>query len=500
MSRITSSLMLLAMTSCSLSPEFEMPDVAMPASYKEQPAEAQMQEVKGNWAEAKPLEKEDRGQWWKIFGDEQLNDLEKQAADANPSVQAAAARVEQARANVRANAASFLPDIGIGANAVRQKPASAELAAFGQPPTQLKPFTMYSAQGTVSYEADLFGRVRDTEKAANFDADATDAAYRSVLLALQADVAQHYFSLREADAERKLLRETITIRQEALRIMQKRYDLGEGATQDLSRTQSELASTQAELIALDRNRANLEHTLAVLLGKMPSEFMLAEMPLEPDAAPREIPAGIPASLLERRPDIASAIASMQAANTRIGVARTAFFPLVELTAAGGFESLSLRDLFLWQNRTWALGQLAGSAITMPIFDNGRNQAHLDFAHAQYDEAVGNYRNQLLTAFRDVEDNLSDQRQLAEQSLRAETAAKASEQTTDLTRKRYDQGDADYFEVVTVQRDSLAPTAPRCRCTASGFLPPWRSFAHWAAAGTRRCRRTPPPATISYLMP
>lgn len=440
-----------ALSACSLAPDFVMPKTDVPAAYKE---EADAKEKKGEWKEAASLEKTDRGQWWRIFGDEKLNELEKQAADANQSLKAAASRVVEARANARANAPSYLPDLDLGGNAVRTQPASATLAAFGGTPgTKLKPYTLYNAQGVASYEVDLFSRVRDNYKALERDADAQQAAYQTTLLALQADVAQNYFALRELDAERKLVRETVGVRTESARILTSRFNHGDVSAQDKSRGDADLASVQADLLVLERQRAVFEHAMAVLLGKMPSEYSFAEAPL--DIVPPSIPAGLPSTLLERRPDVASAQASMMAANLRIGVARTAFFPSINLTASGGFESVGLGELFQWSNRTWALGQLAGAALSIPVFHNGRDLAGLDFAHAQYDESVATYRQQVLVAFRDVEDNLSGQKLLALQSEQSDIAAHASTRTMELTRRRYDEGDVDYFQVVNDQRDSLA---------------------------------------------
>lgn len=450
---------LLAITAlaagCSMAPDFILPEMHVPETFKEQRVSQTPQEmppVAGIWKEAVPLEQDDRGQWWKIFGDEALNALEAQATGSNQSLKAAAARVQQARALAKSNVPSLLPNIDIGGNALRAQPSTASVAAFGGTATALNPYTLYSAQGVASYEADLFGRVRDGYQAYLFDADAAEASYRSALLALQADVAQHYFSLRALDSERTLLRETVAIREEAARIMQKRFDIGDVGEQDLSRTLSELASVRADLIALDRARAEREHALAILLGAAPSEFSFDEAPLMD--VPPEIPAGFPSSLLQRRPDIATAIASMAAANARIGVARTAFFPRLILGASGGFEANSLGDVFQWSSRNWALGQLAGMALTMPVFDNGRNLAKLDAAGAVYDEAVANYRQQVLVAFKDVEDSLTHQRLLADQSHQQDTAAAAARRTTAIVQKRYDEGDADYFELVDTQRNSL----------------------------------------------
>lgn len=453
---LTALLITTALGGCSLAPDFRLPDIGLPKAFKEQPPVPQdgSAAMQGEWKPAQALEKADRGAWWKIFGDSKLNDLETQAQEANQSLKAAAARVEQARALVRANALTFLPQIDLGGNAVRSQPSSAAAAAFGAPANlHLKPYTLYSAQATASYEVDLFARALDTEKAFRLDADAQEALYRSTLLALQADVAQNYFALRALDSERALLADTIKIRQKAARIMKDQFNQGETGESDYTRTQSELYSTQADLAGLNRQRATLEHALAVLLGKMPSEFSFAESPLA--LAPPQIPAGLPSTLLERRPDVTAAQNSMAAANRRIGVARTAYFPSLILTGSGGYESTKLGDLFSLPTRIWALGQLAGNALSWTVFDSGRTSGQVDAAKAAYEESVANYRSQALAAFRDVEDSLADQRLLAEQSLRLDEAARAAERTTDLTQKRYDQGDATYFEVVDAQRISLA---------------------------------------------
>lgn len=441
-------LVLFTLSGCSLAPDLKQPEFNIPESYKEQHGQAEVD----NWKLAEFSENSDRGEWWKIFGDSQLDELIEQANEANQSIKASAARVEQARATTRANTRS-LPNIDIGGNALRNQPSNASLQVFEVPPgTKAKAYTLFDAQGTLSYEIDLFGRTRDTEAAYSYDADAQEAIYRSVLLALQADVAQNYFALRALDAERKLLRSTIKVREEGVRIMERKHQEGESGEQDLTRTQSELAFIQADLITLDRQRTTLEHALAVLLGKIPAEFSFAETPLS--GAPPAIPAGIPSSLLERRPDVTAALASMAAANARIGVSRAAFFPTLSLTATGGYESLTLVDLLKWSSRTWALGQVAGMALSMPIFDSGRRLAMLDVAHSAYSEAVANYHQQVLVAFKDVEDSLANQRLLGEQSQKQDAAAKAAARTTELIEKRYQEGDVNYFEVIDAHRTSL----------------------------------------------
>ncbi len=462
---LTSYFLLLALSACSLAPKFDKPEIATPEKYKEDGKsdsyDASM------WVEAKLLEDNDRKQWWKIFADKELDALENQAKESNQSLKIIEARVSQSRDIASAVKGGFFPSVNLGANAVRTKQSSASLAAFGVT-GETKPYTIYSGEGVVSYEADLFGRVRDSYKASKLDADAQEALYNEALLALQADVAQHYFSIRALDSERRLLQATVRVREEAARIMGKRFKEGAVGEQDNSRTISELASSQADLIALNRQRARLEHALAVLLGKMPSEFSLKESPLE-KIMPPKIPAGLPSTLLARRPDIAAALKSMEAANTRIGVAKTAFFPRLNLTASAGLASTSLGNVFDWSGRTWALGQVAGNALSLPIFNGGTNSANLRAAKASYEESIATYRQQVLVAFRDVEDNLVGQNLLAKQSIQQDLAAKSASRTTALAQKRYNEGETDYFEVVDSQRVSLAAQRSAVQLRGQRFI-------------------------------
>jgi multidrug efflux system outer membrane protein len=452
------------LSACSLAPDAPLPETKTPEAFKEQSSEA----LKGEWSAIVPLEDSDRGQWWKIFGDETLNALIDEAAKNNASLAAAAARVEQARANVRMNNSTLFPKIDLAAGVKRSQPSSAGVAAFGgNPNAQLSPFTLYSAGAQASYEVDLFGRVRDTESAYESEAKGQEALYRSTLLMLEADVAQHYFTLRSLDDERALLQGTIKVRTEAQRIMQKRHDLGEAGEQDYRRAQADLAGVEAELLALDRSRAIYEHALAVLLGENPSQFTFDEAPL--DCVPPQIPAGMPSTLLARRPDVSAAITAMEAANKRIGVARTAFLPRLVISATAGAESLTLSDLFHWSSRTWTLGQMAGDALSMTLFDSGRNIARVDFADAAYKETVAGYRAQVLGAFRDVEDALATERLMAEQSVKTEESAQAASRTTELVQRRYDEGDVNYFEVVDAQRNSLAAERAHVQTRGQRFI-------------------------------
>ncbi|MDX2112793.1 MAG: efflux transporter outer membrane subunit [Alphaproteobacteria bacterium] len=437
------------LSSCSLAPDFVMPETKLPEQYKEQIAAEQV----GEWKEITPREGEDRGQWWRIFDDGVLSSLQEQAASNNPNLKIAAARVNQARAQARSVASTLLPTLQAGGNAVRAKSASAGNVAFGGATNDLKPYNLYGAGATLTYEVDLFARILDSERALEFETDAQDALYRSTLLALQADVASTYFTLRALDAERLLLRDTVAVREEAARIMQRRFDVGTVSEQDVSRTEADLAQAKADLLSLDRARAGYENALAVLLGELPSTYRFPEASVV--MTPPNIPAGLPSTLLARRPDVAQAASTMQAANRRIGVARAAFFPSLSLTSNFGYESASLADLFKWSSRNWALGQVGGSALAMTIFDSGRTIARVDSAQAVYEGSLEAYRAQVLVAFADVENALSSQRLLAEAQQELDKAASASRRTLDLTRRRYEQGDVSYFEVAESDRQALA---------------------------------------------
>jgi outer membrane protein, multidrug efflux system len=437
----------LWLAACSVAPRYEPPAAPAAAAFKETiPAAEALR-----WKVAEPSDAIPRGAWWRVFDDPQLDRLQAQAAQANPSLQAALARLAQARAISRADRAEQQPRIDAAAGPGRQRAAPA--ARGLEPDADVAPQTLWRAQASVSYEFDLFGRVASAVAAADADAEQAQALYRSLQLALQADVAQHHFALRAVDGELALMDETLALREAALQVVERRFQAGETSELDAARARTELAVTRAEAVALARRRAELEHALAVLLGQTPAEFSLARSPLvfEPIA----VPAGLPSALLERRPDIAAAERAMAAANARIGVARAAAFPRLSLTGALGFESADLGDLFRWSSRSWALGSLAGGLLTMPLVDGGRHQALADGARARYDEAVAGYRQQVLVAFREVEDSLSGLRTLAEQARVQQQAVEAARRAAQLSAARYRNGFVNQLEPIDAERSLLA---------------------------------------------
>jgi outer membrane protein, multidrug efflux system len=444
---------LLVLAGCSLAPKYEVPSTpatATTSTFKEASHAELKPEEAGTWKVAQPSEEVARGKCWTIFDDAKLNDLEEQALAANQNLAAAAARVKEARAMNQAARAGFFPSLDAGFGPTRQKVSAASL--FEPDGTNVPQQTFWRAQAGVSYEVDLFGRVSSTVDASKADMQQSEALFRSVQLALQADVAQNYFALRELDAESEVFAAAVALREQALNLVQRRYAEGEITELDVTRAQAELATARSDAMTVQRLRATSEHSLAVLLGKAPAEFSMAADPLKP--LNLRVPPGLPSSLLERRPDIAAAERAMAAANARIGVAKAAFFPSLTLTGAGGFESATIGDLFKWSSRTFLLGPLAGTALNIPIFDGGRRQGNLDNARAVYEEDVAKYRQQVLTAFREVEDNLSDMRILEQQTQTQAEAVTASARAAQLSRAQYTEGAVNYLDVIDAERTVL----------------------------------------------
>ncbi|HEY0296560.1 MAG TPA: efflux transporter outer membrane subunit [Bordetella sp.] len=443
--------LLLMLAGCTVGPDYQRPAVDTPAAYKEAAAAAPLPAGEaGSWQEAKPSEDALRGEWWKLFQDPALDALETQAQDANQNLKAAAARLAQARALLGNAKADRYPELDAGFGPMRERasPASQGFADDGPAFSS----TLWRAQGSVSYEVDLFGRVSSEVDAATADAQQSAALLRSVLLALQADVAQGYFQVRELDSELQVYRRTVELRGQTMQLIQHRYDAGDISELDLARARTELESARADEAGIARSRAAAEHALAVLLGKTPAEFSLPAQPLTRIAV--DIPAGLPSNLLERRPDIAAAERTMAGANARIGMAQAAFFPSLSLTGAAGFESSALSNLFHWSSRTFLLGPLVGTALSLPIFDGGRRQAGVDRARAVYEEDVANYRQTVLTAFREVEDNLSSLRLLHGQTAAQDAALAAATRAASLSQTQYREGATSYLDVLDADRSAL----------------------------------------------
>jgi multidrug efflux system outer membrane protein len=422
---------------CSVGPDYERPTVDAPPAWKEA----------GPWKAAAPRDAIAKGAWWELFGDALLNDLEARADAANPDLRAAVARVAQARAIARISEADFYPTISLDPSVSRER-FSPNRAVQPGSPVKGYTFNNFSVPLDLSYEVDVWGRVRRSVEASAAAAEATVANYETVRLTLHADVASAYFALRAIDADRAVLLRTLDLRRESLRLAQARLRLGVGNDLDVSRAETELTTTEAESIGLEKRRAEVEHALATLTGRAPSELSIPNKPL--DVQPPAIPAGLPSELLERRPDVAEAERRMAASNAEIGIATAAYYPALTLTATAGFESGELKNLFDWESRVWSLA----AGLAAPLYQGGRVDADVARARARHEESVAQYRSRLLIAFREVEDGLSSLRILSDQAQAQARAVSSSRKTADLTTARYNAGLVSYFEVVDAERTVL----------------------------------------------
>ncbi len=441
----TSLCMIFFLSGCSFAPDYKVPAIKGANLFKETSAhEAQWKPASDTAGQV------DQHQWWTLYKDERLNRLEQQAKDNNPELQAAAARVDQASALLNKTKSNFFPAIAASGGLTAQDNGVDE-----------KPTHDYDVFGSISYGVDIFGRVRAASRAANLDKQQYQALYDQVLLLLQSNVAQSYFALASLDAEIALLQKTVTLRETSFSLVQKRFQEGEENEQNSLRAKADLASTRAELAAVQQKRAIVEHALGVLLGDAPSQVVLEQQKL-PEMVPA-IPVGLPSAVLERRPDIAAAQFDMAAANERIGLARAAFFPSISLTGQGGFSSPDLSNIFDWSSRAW----MFGPTISMPLFEGGRRVADVNLAKAGFQESLATYRQKVLVAFQEVEDALSSLRLLSVRLDQLQQAVTAAEKAAKLSDLRYQEGEAAYLEVLDTQRDLL--TAQRAYSQTRGEL-------------------------------
>ena len=434
-------LLMLTMTGCMVGPTYVPPAIPMakaPDAYKE---------LDPNWKPATPNDTELKGDWWTVFNEPILNDLEAKVALANQTLKVSEARLREARAQIRINRAGLYPTIGASPSAVGERYAAdrpyfnAASANKGEADLLL-PLDL-------NYEIDLWGRVRRTINAAKEETQASAADLATARLSLQTELAIDYFELRSADAQKKLLSDTVTDYREALRITTNRFEGGISAISDVYQAQTQL---QAALVAesdIEVARQQYEHAIAVLIGQPPASFSLAETPL--NAQPPSVPTGLPSQLLERRPDIAAAERRANEANERIGIARAAFFPSLSLNAAVGFESTSIKSLFNASNFVYALGP----SLSHTFFDAGRRAAISDQAYASFDQASANFRETALEAYQQVEDNLTVLRVLSHESIQQHQATVAARGAQEIFNNRYVGGIDTYLQVVTAQNTALA---------------------------------------------
>jgi NodT family efflux transporter outer membrane factor (OMF) lipoprotein len=427
---------------CTVGPNYKTPTTDVPAAFKEQPPAGV---APGDWKPAQPQDAMQRGKWWEIFGDPGLNVLEEQVSVSNQTLAQAEAQFRGARAAVKEARAGLFPTVTAGASVTNSRAGAARSAAAASSGTT----TVYQVPIDVSYEADVWGRVRRQIEANVATAQASAADVEAVRLSLQAELAADYFQLHGLDQQRQLLDTAIVGYQKTLQINVNRHNQGVASGADVAQAETQLETTRAQAIDLGVARAQLEHTIAILTGKPPAELTIAVAPL--GVAPPAIPVELPGELLQRRPDIAAAERRVAASNAQIGVATAAYYPSLSLSASGGFASSTLATLFSLPNRFWSIG----TQLLATVFDAGRRRAVTAQAQAAYDADVDAYRESVLTAFQNVEDNLAALRILSDEATQQAAAVAAAERSLTLAQNRYNGGITSYLEVVTAENAALA---------------------------------------------
>jgi len=426
----------LQLSGCAVGPKYHPPMMQAPPSYKEV----------GNWNLAQPNDQNLGGTWWTIFQDPQLDALELQANVSNQNLKAAEAQYRQARAVLRYYRADYYPTVTAGPSATRTRVSANSPTSSALRGATYNDFVL---PFDFSYQADVWGRVRRTVESYREQAQASAADLATVNLSMHADLAIDYFQARSLDAQEQLLNSTVKEYEQALELNQSRYRGGLASEVDVQQAKTQLETTRAQAIDVGVLRAQYEHAVAILIGKPPAEFSLPPLPLT--APPPHVPVSVPSALLERRPDIAAAERRVAAANAQIGVAQSAYYPLINLSASGGFESSSISTLINGPSGLWSLGLSA----LVTVFDVGRRRSLTDEARAAYDYQVAAYRETVLTGFQQVEDNLAAVRILEDEAKVQDEAVTAAQRSLDLSVTRYKGGVTSYLEVITAQSAALA---------------------------------------------
>ena len=420
---------------CMVGPDYLKPKADTPESYKEN----------ADWKLAEPQDQLPRGKWWEIFGDPQLNSYVEQVEISNQNVAIAEAQFRQARSLVQAARSAYFPIVSVGASVQRSSPST----TLGTRPAQRGTLTDYSLPLDLTWELDLWGKLRRGLESAQATAQASAADLEGVRLSAQAQLAQSYFQLRALDADKQLLEQSAAAYEKTLTLTKNRYASGVASRSDVALAETQLRSTQAQAIDVGVARAQFEHAIAILMGKPPSIFSIPPAPLT--ALPPPVPAGIPSELLERRPDIAGAERRMAAANAQIGVAQAAYYPTLTLGASVGFETTDLARWISYPSRFWSIGP----ALSETLFDAGLRRAQTDSARAAYDAGVASYRQTVLTGFQEVEDNVAALRILEREAEVQDAAVQAARQSVVLITNQYKAGTVSYLDVVVAQAAALS---------------------------------------------
>lgn len=434
---------LLLFKGCDKAPKYVKPSTPTTPAYKEAPPEY-FKET-NDWKFARPNDAVIRGKWWEVFNDSQLNALEEQLNQANQNIALADANFRAARALVREARADYFPTVTTSPSIILSRQSGAATHSSVSPGRQSVNYTL---PFDATWEPDFWGRIRNSVVASASEAQATAADLQNVRLSVEAELAFDYYQLRSLDAERRLLDTTIVAFQQQLELTRVRFQTGIASDEDVAQAETQLETTQAQATDLGIQRAQLEHAIAILTGQAPATFSIPVAPL--DAQPPAVPVGLPSQLLERRPDIAAAERRVAEANADIGVTRAAFYPSLTLGASGGFESTAIASWFTWPARFFSLGP----TLTQTLFDKGRRRAATDVAFAQYDATVASYRQTVLTAFQEVEDNLAALRILSTELDQQNAAVASAQRALSLATERYKSGIDSYLNVITAQATLL----------------------------------------------
>jgi NodT family efflux transporter outer membrane factor (OMF) lipoprotein len=452
-SAVASSVLFLLACGCTVGPKYHVPPTPAPPAYKEMTPES-LKETDG-WKEAQPQDSALHGKWWEIFGDPELNALEGQVNISNQNIAASFASFLQARALVREARAQYFPTVttnpGITANrtfSVSSSSSSSSSSTSSSSVTAID-YTEYSLPFDASWTPDLFGRVRNTVRSNVAAAQASAADLENARLTAQAEVAVDYYELRTQDALKQLLDSTVVAYKESLRLTRALYNTGIDSDEAVAQAETQLETTEAQDTNVGIARAQYEHAIALLLGQPASTFSIPAEALK--AQPPAIPYGVPSQLLERRPDIAANERLMAQANAQIGIAKAAYFPTVTLSGTAGFESDSITNLLTWPARVWS----AGPALAETLFDGGLRRATVQQYQAAFDQATANYRQTVLTAFQQVEDNLAALRILSQEIQQQDAAVKSAQRNLTVATNRYKLGIDPYLNVITAQTTLLS---------------------------------------------
>lgn len=437
LSKFAVAALALAACGCMKGPVYQRPVAAVPQSFKEPPPEG--------WKEAQPNDGVIRGKWWEIFGDPGLNALEEQVDISNQNVLQTEAQFRQAEAAVRVARSALFPTVAATSSVSGSQSSARLIGSEGR----YMALGNYTLPITASYTADVWGAVHRSVTASANSAQSLGAALENVRLLYQAELAQDYFQMHGLDGDYALLAATVDSYREYLQLTRARFAGGIASDNDVSEAETQLYTTQAQLTDVDVERSQLEHAIAVLIGKPPAELSVPRSPIR--VGPPRIPVGLPSTLLERRPDIADAERQAAAANQQIGIAQAAFFPALTFSVTAGLESTSFWNWITWPSRFWTLGP----QLSQILFDAGKRKAQVDEAQAAYDGAAANYRQSVLTAFQQVEDNLSALRVMEQESAVSEEAVKSARRSVEVSTAQYKGGTGNYLQVITVQTIELA---------------------------------------------